>query len=293
MVTQVMEQNPGGAQEQIEELNLARVVAGESKFIRFHSLGSYLFGASNLTGEVARTEAIRNQEVPEIIGPAEENFRAMIEDIDRTLRITAAETIERAGAIVKAWDDARNVRPVTKTELAKQVLPAPFDINEFEDFFGDEIIVASITAAQMKEFISVFMEKRISSTGGSVVMAASSTHTSRLASYGFLVEARLFDVEKYEVSEQLDGRTCPVCRRMHGKTFDVDDSFERLDGILRIDEPQKLKQAAPWPNQSKAGIAELDSMSNGQLQSRGLAFPPYHPNCRGVLLPIGGNPPPL
>lgn len=294
MTTKVMESAPGGAFEEIENLNLKRVVAGEQRFIRFHSVGSYLFGASNFTGEVARTEAIRNQEVPEIIEPSIALFNAMIEDIDRSLRIAATDTIELAGRIVTAWKDEVSKVPVTMTEsLEKQDLPQPFDIKEFEEHFGDEIIVAELTAVQMREFISVFMEERISATGASVVTAASSTHTSRLASYGFLVEAQLFGVTKYRVTEQLDGRTCPVCRRMHGKIFEVDDSFRRLDGILRIDDPQTLKQASPWPNQSKAGIAELDALTNGQLQSRGFGFPPYHPNCRGVLLPVDGTPPPL
>ena len=294
MTTKVMDGAPGEAFTEIEELNLKRVVAGEQRFVKFHSVGSYLFGASNLTGSVQSTEAIRNQEVPEIIDPAIVLFNLMIEDIDRSLRIVATDTLTLTTSIVEAWKDERSKVSVTMSDrLAKQELPQPFDIKEFEEHFGDEIIVAEISTVQMRQFVSVFMEDRISRTGGSVVTAASSTHTSRLSSYGFLTEAKLFGVTKYKVSEQLDGRTCPVCRRMHGKIFDTEESHERLDGILRIDDPQTLKQASPWPNQSKAGIAELDALSNGQLQSRGFAFPPYHPMCRGVLLPVDGNPPPL
>lgn len=291
MRLQIMEGQVGGASDQIEELNLKRIVAGEQRFIEFHSIGSYLYGASNFTGDVATTEAIRQGSKPEIIGPAVDTFKAMIEDIDQTLRVQAAETIQRADAIVRAWKDERQKRPVTKVALAE--LPQPFDIKDFEEYFGPEIIVAEITLTEMREFLEVFMQKRISATGGSVITAAASTHTSRLSSYGFLIEAQLFGVTKYKVSEQLDGRTCPVCRRMHGKVFDVDDAFGRLDGILRIDDPRALKQAAPWPSQSKAGLAELDGLSLGGLQSRGFGFPPYHPNCRGVLLPVDGNAPPL
>jgi hypothetical protein len=294
MTTQVLEQQPGAAFAEIEKLNLKRVTDGEQKFIKFHSVGSFLYGAANLTGDVNKTEAVRNGEVPEIIGPAMLLFNAMIEDIDRTLRISVADTIELTSRIVKSWRDERSKVPVTKTEAVKKSeLPQPFDIKEFAEHFGPEIIVAEIGALEMREFIGVFMEERVAATGGSVVTAAASTHTSRLATYGFLTEAKLFDVTQYRVSEQLDGRTCKVCRRMHGEIFDVDDSYERLDGILRIDNPQTLKQASPWPSQSKGGLAELSALTNGQLKSRGLGFPPYHPNCRGVLLPVDGFSPPL
>lgn len=278
---------------EVDKLNLQRICKGEQKFIRFHTIGSFLFGAANLTGDIKQTDAVKHSDVPEIIGPAQRSFRAMVLDLDRTMRGVATDTIELTHRMVRTWEDVKATDKQTRRRIVKQNIPAPFDIKEFQEFFGDEIIVASITAAKMKEFLEVFMEERISGAGDMVISAASSTHTSRLASYGFLSEAQLFDVKKYEISEQLDGRTCPVCQFMHGKKFDVDNTFERLDGILRIDEPAALKQAAPWPNQSKAGLTELRGMSNSQLQSRGVSFPPFHPNCRGVLMPIGGTSPGL
>jgi hypothetical protein len=294
MANDLMEGQANEAQAEIDKLNFSRIVRGETKFIRFHSLGSYLYGASNLTGAVDRVSAVQEGNVPEIIGPAERSFRAMIDDIDITLSASAADTIQKAAKLIAQWNDERQLRPVTKVEKADPLeQPPPVDIKEFEEFFGDDIVLYEITATQMKTFIDSYVQGRISKSGSAVVSAASSLHTSRLANYGFLTEAALFGVTKYRVSEQLDGRTCPVCRRMDGKVFDTADAYERLDGILRVEDQQALKQMSPWPKQTKAGIAELDRMSNRQLQERGFAFPPYHPKCRGVLLPVDGNPPPL
>ena len=97
----------------------------------------------------------------------------------------------------------------------------------------------------------------------------------------------------------LDDRTCPVCQYMNGKTFDVEDQFSRTVQQLSAGDPQALKDLAPWPSQSAAGLQDLYGMSLGELQGGGYGAPPYHPGCRGMLslagdvdeeIPLGGPP---
>ena len=87
----------------------------------------------------------------------------------------------------------------------------------------------------------------------------------------------------YRVSEQLDIRTCPVCREMHGKVFSVPTANSKLERWLSVSDPNELKTIATWPNQSEAGVQALRQMNTGDLQGAGWDTPPYHPFCRGLL----------
>jgi len=110
---------------------------------------------------------------------------------------------------------------------------------------------------------------------------------SRLASMGFLVEAQRKNITRYQVSEVLDTRICPVCRYMHGKEFEVEEALQRLPRVLQTEDPKELEQLAPWPGQSQSALDRLYSMSPSDLQNAGLDTPPYHPRCRGILKRAG------
>lgn len=124
-------------------------------------------------------------------------------------------------------------------------------------------------------------------TGKSVIDIGANLTTSRLVSLGFLSEATVLKHDVYQVSEVLDDRTCPVCEYTHGKTFSVTQEHSRLLSVLGTMDPQELKSVAPWPKQTKAGIAELRRMSASDMQAAGYGSPPYHPGCRGMLVQAG------
>lgn len=130
---------------------------------------------------------------------------------------------------------------------------------------------------------AVDLAAKAQAAGGANVLLASSLHASRLGSWGFTMEAQARGVEFYKVSEQLDTRTCPVCRQMHGKVFSIPKAQEKLDRWLGVEDPNELKQIATFPSQSRAGINNLKAMNTDQLQGAGWDTPPYHPFCRGVL----------
>lgn len=107
--------------------------------------------------------------------------------------------------------------------------------------------------------------------------------TSRLVALGFLGEAKETGMVTYQINEVLDGRTCAVCRYMHGKTFDVDTAFSKTVTALSTTDPKELRDLAPWPKNTKAGLRELYAMTSEDLQARGYNTPPFHPFCRGFL----------
>ena len=123
--------------------------------------------------------------------------------------------------------------------------------------------------------------------GKELIDVGANLNTSRLVSFGFLAEARERGLETYDITEELDGRTCPICRRIHGTIFSVDRSLVRLEQQLVTTDPQELKAAWPFPRASKAGLLELEELSAGELQARGWDTPPFHPRCRGVLQRTG------
>lgn len=137
-------------------------------------------------------------------------------------------------------------------------------------------------ASQKKSAIRPF-ESFVNDYGKAFFNTASSLHTSRLAAYGYTAEAGYLGITEYQIDEQLDGRTCPVCNYMNGKVFSVSDARNLLDTVVRTQDPDEIKNLQPWPNQSRASMAEFTSLSDDKLVSRGWHVPPFHPRCRGLL----------
>lgn len=129
-------------------------------------------------------------------------------------------------------------------------------------------------------------------TGGAVNLSkGANLTTTRLAAFGAATELGAQGKRTYQVSEVLDDRTCPVCIRMHGRVFQVGPTAERLEAELLEPDPAVLAVSAPFPRSSRAGIEELTSLNSQGLQDRGWTYPPFHPWCRGVLVPRGTVPP--
>jgi hypothetical protein len=126
--------------------------------------------------------------------------------------------------------------------------------------------------------------------GDQMMQLVSQLHTSRLSAYGFTAEAEVTGVAKYEITEQLDNRICPVCEAMHGRSFEVQDARDSLDQILHVDDPNALKSLQPWPDQDEDSVAAIKEMSDDELVDNNWHIPPYHPFCRGILVPVGKAP---
>jgi hypothetical protein len=110
--------------------------------------------------------------------------------------------------------------------------------------------------------------------------------TSRLISLGFLSQASDEGSTTYEVSEILDDKTCDVCQYMDGMQFDVAEQSGRLMQTLGTSDPDELASMAPWPD-----LEDLAGMTPDELQAAGYGSPPYHPNCRGMLVPASTKEP--
>ena len=120
-------------------------------------------------------------------------------------------------------------------------------------------------------------------SGRTLIDTGANLSTSRLVTFGFLSEAQERGLETYDITGEVNGRTCPICWRMYGRSFEVDRPLARLEQQLTTGDPNKLKASQPFPSSSKAGLLELEELSASDLQERGWDTPPFHQLCRNVL----------
>jgi len=228
-------------------LSLAAAAEENRRFVEFIGMQAALFGASRLSGD-PRNSVFMDSGRPEEIKLASNNLIIMMEE-------NATQSVCR---------------------LAIEMLGRE-QVDQQE---------ASIQKAEHIPFPRQFVSS-VGKNGKGFIDIGSSLHTSRLASWGFTIEATARGIENFQVNEQLDGRTCPVCRSMHGRKFNVAQARAKLETWMSTTNPDDMKSVAPWPSQNKKNVAQLQQMSNSQIQDKGWDTPPYHPLCRGVLVRSG------
>lgn len=158
---------------------------------------------------------------------------------------------------------------------------------KYRAWFNLQKSVQSIAKADLTpDEIAAALETAIMNNTRMIADVGANLVTSRLASYGFLAEANNDGVSKFMVSEVLDEATCPVCQAMDGRVFEVDKALARVELALSMEDPEELKIAAPWPDQSEEGVAELNDSTAEELQAMGYDCPPFHPGCRGILVTV-------
>lgn len=150
-----------------------------------------------------------------------------------------------------------------------------------------------VHGAVQKRELGEFVEPFISFQGDVFNQAegmlglVSALHTSRLSAYGFMVEADVRGLDRYEINAQLDKRICPVCEVLDGRSFPVESARRLLTAALGADDPQDLKTLQPWPPQDARSVDEIAAMSEDDLIARGWNVPPLHPFCRCVCVKVG------
>jgi len=244
----------------VDKLDMTAVAKKNERLIRSIGFQAMMFGASDITPRVASTGFAQAPGEPPQLDRAVEIFMGiLIQNGNEMIRKTAEELIA-----------------VEEKRQAEEVIIAKFV------GYGQEKI-------RVKKAFGTAFVRSVTTAGNNMSQLASSLHASRLANWGFTVEAELRQITTYEISEQLDDRTCPICREMDGKRFEVAQTKATLESWLSQENPNDLKALAPWPKSTKDGVAGLKRMSNAELQGRGWATPPFHPLCRGILVESKGT----
>ena len=90
-------------------------------------------------------------------------------------------------------------------------------------------------------------------------------------------------VEKYEVVEVLDKRTCGWCRHMHGKIFSVSTTLRKLENATN--RPQS-EIASVTPFATTVNLEDFTNLSAIELQTMGHDVPSFHAHCRGRVVGV-------
>lgn len=85
-------------------------------------------------------------------------------------------------------------------------------------------------------------------------------------------------IMKYEIRAIMDDRTSDICQAMNGKIFEVAAAVDFRDTILSLDNPEDIKNAAPWRSGS-----EIKGIPDNEMPV-GMELPPYHWRCRTLTV---------
>lgn len=253
----------GKAEEILQRLSLGELFSQSEEYVSYVTSLAMLFGASRVTSNPGTSVVglgFEKTTATQMIG----TFRQMV--------------IQKAEAQLKA-SGLQLIALHRDSEVKKDDAPA---------WDRPDLAIDPTTGRKRRilQPFSSFMDE----SGKSYLNIASSLHTSRVSAYGFTAEAMALGLTEYQINEQLDARTCPVCRTMHGKKFKVKDARAMLDIVSRVTDPDDIKQLQPWPKQTKDSVEALKGMSAKELVAAGWHVPPFHPRCRGLLARVGKAP---
>ena len=238
------------AKRVIRGLTFVDTLLAKAGLIDQIALSAYLLGQSFFTGGVVREGQLARKLEPEPIQIAM-TPQIMMVGLEQSMELVRIEAL-------KVLDDAQLEEEDSKFRVFKAAIPG--------------------LAGKLNTAVA---------SGGVAIDTAANLTTSRLASFGALAQAEALGAGTYQITEVLDLATCAVCRRMHGRKFRVGPALLQVENSLLTQNPQELAASEPWPNQSRQGISDLSEMSEDQLVERGWNKPPFHPRCRGILVPVG------
>ncbi|MEG1728768.1 MAG: hypothetical protein RR280_04415 [Bacteroidaceae bacterium] len=174
------------------------------------------------------------------------------------------------------------------TRIQQQVLDAIAKVQQDPSLLDDEeekpqLILIS-KAPSKEDYIKEFVTFADGAEG--LVQMVSGLHTSRLATWGFTLEAEYLGIETYKLEAVLDSKTSNFCKHIaHGKIFQVADAKRKVVEVLNAPTAD-AKFLQPWVRGTKANLAELSTLTAAELTARGLHIPPFHPFCRTLCMRV-------
>lgn len=105
---------------------------------------------------------------------------------------------------------------------------------------------------------------RLSGRSESYYEVVASSAASRARSYGQLLGYREAEIAMYQWESVLDQATCSICRFLHGQTFPVSSSLNRLEGAVRNPDPEAGVNDLPW-YRVVGGTSTPEGLQGGEI----------------------------
>ena len=106
----------------------------------------------------------------------------------------------------------------------------------------------------------------------------SDVQVGRMWNFTGIEVAQQHGVQTYQIQAHFDQRTCPVCRRLDGKTGDVGQVHTRMLNVLETTDAGTINQRMPFPR-----LEDVDRLPPEAIHAMGLT-PPFHSRCRCEVL---------
>lgn len=262
------EQRWADAHELVEKVDMGAVFAKREKLFETIGMASLLLGASRL-GRINTTSVYKD--------PPKDWLTSAVKHCEIMLGVNATRALRLELHLI--LDKREYAESPSNSVTVEEVFKATAGKNKY--------VPQSVRNLQA---LSQTMRASGSKRGASYIGLAANLHTSRLSSAGFLLEAAALNIKLYQVSEVMDSRTCSVCRRMHGMEFPVAQGISHLAQVFQTTDPSALSVLSPWPKQTKQGLKAFAAMDRDALLDARFHLPPYHPNCHGIIVPVGTIP---
>src|SRR5262249_26872 len=81
------------------------------------------------------------------------------------------------------------------------------------------------------------------------MLGANAVTTAR--NTGHLRSFQQIGITDYGIVNPEDERTCPTCRFMAGKHFEVESAVKRQESVLDQEDPEKIKEIHPWEHKKE------------------------------------------
>lgn len=252
----------------LDDLNLGPAAMSLQRPLELLAANAVLLGAAQFVErkEVRLTYLVQDLEIPEEVELA-------VDLLVRGLDGSGNDLIRQAGQVALQEAEAADAAtPVTGTKGKGLTVGGRALIRKGFGGLAGRINQAVASGTRVQSSISANLT------------------TSRMVTFGALSQATAGGIKTYQWNAQLDGKTCPFCTGMHGKTFSVGVNLKALQQIIRSGDPEVAKAMSPWPRQTIANLNRLGGLSNAKLQEERFSMPPAHPRCRCVASIIGTVP---
>lgn len=133
---------------------------------------------------------------------------------------------------------------------------------------------------ELNAFLAAFQDELNLSRGQ--VRRIIDTTVSRARVFGQVNGLRAAGAKEFEIAGPDDNLTCPFCKEMLGRVFDVAIEVKDQEQFINAG-PEGANAIRPFLKGSLT-LDALEQMADAEVQAAGFATPPYHPHCRHRLV---------
>lgn len=109
------------------------------------------------------------------------------------------------------------------------------------------------------------------------------TTANRTRNYANVMYINQAGIQRYEIVELMDDRTCGWCRHMNGKTFSTGNTVSKIEQLTNS-EFRNIGDISPFA--TTFNLEVFQEMDSNTLEANGISTPSYHPHCRGRIVAV-------